>query len=272
VSDRLVPLTFPAVDAITFAAIRGRLRTALAASGNVYAADELGPLVELLFAVRTSDTIGAADLLRRVTGTDGLEEILSGLVSGLLGCLSANGSLAGFHRIGSDVDRDDDEWMSFLMAARRATTVVGFPARQGAQVVAAMREMRSNIDEHSGAPNSGVVAFKAAAPGRFEFVVADRGRGVLDSLRTSPEYADLESHSQALKLALEEGESRKGRGSGHGNGFRPIFAGMADMSGYLRFRSGDHALVIDGRFTLTTAAMAQKAMLPGFIAMVSCRT
>ena len=270
-SDQLIPLTLPVVDALAFAAVRGCLQTTLAESRNVYAADELGPLVEFLHAVRADDTISSTDLVRLVTATGSLGEVLSGLVFGRPGCLAADGRLAGFYRTGSDAEGEEDEWISFLMAARRATTVAQFPAREGAQIVAAMRELRSNIDEHSGAPGSGIVAFKAGIPGHFEFVVADQGRGVLDSLRSSQEYAGLNSHARALRLALEEGESRKGRGIGNGNGFRPIFAGLADMRGRLRFRSGDHALVIDGRFDLTTAAIAQKAMLPGFIAMVSCR-
>lgn len=265
-----VPLAFSAIDKLAFAAARGRLRTALATAAGGYAADELGPLLELLYAVRSAEPEAAADVARLVSGRGGLGEFLPRFVSERRTWVSGEDGSVGFHRTRAADGPDEETWISFLIAARRAAKVAGLPAREGAQVVAAMRELRGNIDEHSGAPDSGVVAFKAGPRGRFEFVVADRGDGLLTSLRSSPEYTGLRSHAEALRLALKEGESRKGRGKGHGNGFRPIFAGLADMRGQLRFRSGDHALLVDGRFDLQTAAVAQKAALPGFITVVSC--
>jgi hypothetical protein len=56
-----------------------------------------------------------------------------------------------------------------------------------------------------------------------------------------------------------------------GKGFRPIFTGLANLSGLLRFRSGDHALGIDGQSpSLVKAHTAQKLILPGFLASVTC--
>ena len=211
----------------------------------------------------------AGSLTRLLDLPGDLARILPFLLAGRPSGPTAQLVMAACH--GADVDpAGEDGWISFLVSAQRAAAAVGIPARQGAQVVAAMKELASNVAEHSGAPETGMVAFRAAPPGRFEFAVADRGKGVLESLRTSSDYAGLASHAQALRLALEEGVSRLGRGTGRGNGFRPIFAGLADMKGHLRFRSGDHALSIDGRFELKSPALAQKGMLPGFIAMVSC--
>jgi hypothetical protein len=65
--------------------------------------------------------------------------------------------------------------------------------------------------------------------------------------------------------------SRYGRDIGHGFGFRPIFRGLANMKGVLRFRSGDHSLVLDGTTpSLTTAKPAQKTTLAGFMVSITC--
>jgi hypothetical protein len=61
-----------------------------------------------------------------------------------------------------------------------------------------------------------------------------------------PQHAALGDHSKALQSALTDGISRFGSDTGRGHGFRPIFLGLANLRGSLRFRSGDHALVIDG--------------------------
>ena len=46
---------------------------------------------------------------------------------------------------------------------------------------------------------------------------------------------------------------------------------LTDLDGYLRFRSGDHAVVMDGtRPSLATAQLAQKPTLTGFLASVQC--
>jgi hypothetical protein len=120
-------------------------------------------------------------------------------------------------------------------------------------------------------PASGIAAFRAGS-GQFEFAVADGGMGVLDSLRSGPDYAHLGDHGEALQLALTDGVSRFGPQAKRGGGFRPIFVGLANLSGSLRFHSGDHAVVIDGRKIDSMAAKtAQKAHLQGFLASVACR-
>jgi hypothetical protein len=49
-----------------------------------------------------------------------------------------------------------------------------------------------------------------------EFVVADRGIGVLSSLKQNPEYADLSDAGAALQLAITDGVSRFPSETGHG--------------------------------------------------------
>jgi hypothetical protein len=132
-------------------------------------------------------------------------------------------------------------------------------------------ELVGNISEHSGAADTGIVAYRAGRDG-FEFAVADGGVGVLESLNSCPDYKSLTDHGAALRLALTDGVSRFGPSAGRGHGFRPIFVGLANLSGLLRFRSGDHALVIDGQaIDMMAAKTAQKVPINGFTASVSCR-
>ena len=113
-------------------------------------------------------------------------------------------------------------------------------------------------------PKRESLAYKAE-PGAFEFVVADRGIGILRSLRRSTAHAALADEGRALEAALADGVSRHGPGSNHGHGFRPIFIGLMNLHGELRFRSGDHAITMDGASpTPVTSKITQKAPIDGF--------
>ena len=133
-------------------------------------------------------------------------------------------------------------------------------------------QMVDNIYLHSALSETGMAAYHARA-GYFEFAVLDRGVGVLRSLQNNSEYSCLSDHGDALQLALTDGCSRFGSNSSHGHGFRPLFIGLSNLNGALRFRSGDHALTIDGRNPQTIPwTKIAKANISGFFASVSCRT
>jgi len=66
--------------------------------------------------------------------------------------------------------------------------MAGFPARIAQQLAAAIGELHSNIYDHSGAPGTGLLVFRAGL-NNFEFVVADHGAGILETLRGCSEYA-----------------------------------------------------------------------------------
>jgi hypothetical protein len=137
-------------------------------------------------------------------------------------------------------------------------------------MVAAMRELESNTREHSESPATGLLAFRATAR-IFEFVAADHGIGILRSLQECPAYASLSDHGKALEAALTDGISRFGPESNRGHGFRPIFLGLANMRAILRFRSGDHALIIDGTSPeLSKSQLAQKPHIDGFFVSICC--
>jgi hypothetical protein len=231
-----------------------------------YSATALGPFLEFLQLVSTG-----------------------GLPEGAIGCLVDPGRQefvdiwkagqqiwhgqdrhAGLLRVQEDA-LTHERVTAFLMEAKRcATEFSHLPGNVPGQMVAAMYEMKGNIEEHSGSPTTGFIAFQASSD-MFEFVVADRGIGLLESLRQNPTFAGMNDHSTALRAALSDGVSRF-QDPLRGYGFRPIFQGLTDLRGYLRFRTGDHALVMDGTGpSLATAQVSQKTFLPGFFASVSCR-
>ena len=172
------------------------------------------------------------------------------------------------------VREESEEWYNeatgFLMRAKRAARdVSGLPGSIPSQMAAAIMELEGNIQDHSGAPTSGILAFSAAA-NVFEFVVADCGIGLLRSLKSSRAFSGLDDHGQALELALTDGTSRYSDPL-RGHGFRPIFQGLTNLHGYLRFRTGDGAIVMDGTSpTLATAQVSQKPHIKGFFASVRC--
>lgn len=260
------PLTFSEVDALSFAAANGRLAGETADDPS-YIAAELGPLIEL-FSLSASSRL-PPDPARWFVATreNGL---ITALRRNAAEWMSPDRRRIGFIRIAQS--NDNEAMTRFLMDAHKAAREVsGLPGSQPGQLAAAIREMENNIQEHSDAAQTGSLAYRAA-PGIFEFVAADRGIGVLASLRQCSTYAGLSDHGNALRSTLTDGHSRFGQDVGRGHGFRPLFLGLVNLYGTLRFRSGDHALVIDGANPdLMMARLAQKAPIDGFLVSVSCR-
>jgi anti-sigma regulatory factor (Ser/Thr protein kinase) len=247
-------LDFAMLDGLAFAAERGRL------SGRApnLVAHDLGPVVELgqLAAAGLLPSPDRAEWLQ----LDGLSVLCRAIVSGRVCWVCPDGRRIGFLRTGAKPPADETVWTGFGLAAQQAAVASGFSTRIAAQLVAAIGEMRSNVYEHSGAASTGLIAFRAAA-NRFELVVADQGMGVLESLRNSCDYRSINDHGEALRLALTDGVSRHGVNIGRGSGFRPLFIGLANLSASLRFRSGDHALVIDGSNASLMTARGSEAVL-----------
>jgi len=258
---------FAALDDLAFAADRDRL------GGRELPrlkARDVGPVIELSqFATKGllpgPREAGWLEL-------EGLDHLMRALDDGKTRWVCRDSGRMGFLRTGTAAPEDETVWTGFGLAAQKAATAAGFRKRIAAQLTAALGELHSNVYEHSGEPETGLIAFRAQA-NRFEFVVADSGIGVLESLRSYDEYAGLCDYGEALRLALTDGVSRYGPAAGRGQGFRPLFIGLANLNGVLRFRSGDHALLIDGQNpSLMTARPAQKPRIPGFLVSVSCET
>ena len=258
-------LLFTDVDGLAFAAAHGKLEdTDLPAT---YVPRQLGPLLELI----QLDAGGRLPRPGKWLVLDGAAPLVCALEQAKHSWVSSTQRHSGFIRAtrrGSDAD---SRFTGFLMNAKRASREIArLPAAVSGQLVAAMKELESNIHEHADASDTGILAYRAEL-GAFEFVVADRGIGILNSLRRNAAFAGLPDEGKALEAALTDGVSRYGPSSNRGYGFRPIFTGLMNLHGQLRFRSGDHAVTMDGTSpALATSRISQKAPLDGFFASVRC--
>lgn len=256
-------LDFRMLDGLAFAAARGRLTKENMPS---ITAVEIGPFFELLSL--SKDGLLPSPLEEGWLTAASLKPMANALKGGAEHWFGPDANGVGFLRTTESYDLVT--WTAFGLAGQKAAISAGFPKPIAAQFIAALGELHSNIYEHCQDPGSGITAF-SSAPGRFELVATDRGVGVLNSLRTNSNFTTLEDHGTALRLAISDGVSRFEFARDRGHGFQPIFVGLANLNGTLRFRSGDHALVIGGRNLSTMAARAsQKAMTQGFHVSVSC--
>jgi anti-sigma regulatory factor (Ser/Thr protein kinase) len=258
-------LDFRLLDDLGLAASRGRHADL---ADHRFQANELGPLVELA-------------LMRRI-GSAGLPEFAAIEPSSTTAAVAAlfeqrpteriSADQIGAHFVSLHSDQaSEDRWTAFQYWAQRAAERAGLQKRISQQLIGALGELEDNVHLHSQAIDTGYVAYRAG-DGEFEFVVADGGVGILRSLQSCGDYSSLKDSGDALQIALQDGESRFGRAAQRGCGFRPLFVGLANLKGMLRFRSGDHVLVIDGRSpTLTMASVHERAYLQGFVASITCR-
>ena len=258
-------LDFSTLDDLAFAADRGRLGRSTI---PILSAVDVGPLVEMASLASGGLLPGllAAPWLR----LGGLAPMVQELRDRRTKWVCPRTQQMGFMQLGSQQPSDERGWASFGMQVQRAAMGAGFLKGTASQLTAALGEMYSNIYEHSGKSETGVIAFRGAQ-GVFEFVASDRGIGVLESLRSCSEYRDIDDHGDALRLALREGVSRFGSAANRGHGFDAMFVGLANLNGNLRLRSGDHALVMDGRNpSAVRACSEQKAKLEGLVISVKC--
>ena len=258
-------LLFSDIDGLAFAAARGKLDQAKVQPTCV--PRRLGPLLELLQLSAGGRMPRPGDWL----ALNGAAPLVTALEQAEESWVSPANQHAGFIRAARRGPDADNRLTNFLMKAKRAgQDTSGLLAAVSGQLVAAMEELENNIHEHADAPETGILAYRAE-DGVFEFVVADRGIGILRSLRRCETYAAMPDEGNALEAALTDGVSRHGPNSNHGHGFRPIFTGLVNLHGELRFRSGNHAVTMNGTSPeLTTARITQKAPIDGFFASVRC--
>lgn len=263
-------LTFRILDDIALGTQRGRINASKVLP--MFFVGNIGPLIELLLYTRSDQPIVPSltglPLLKRVQA---LREAFQPSKRGRPIYLvdERTGRSAGFiataHRSQTGLPWDD-----FCLKARIAAGQAGLEPTEARALVGALIEIEENVHLHSQRVDDGIVAF-SASPGRFEIVVGDSGIGALNSLRSHPDYLGLSDAGTALRLALENGQSRYGRHSGHGLGFNSLFVGLAALKAELRFRSDDHALIITGTGpSLVSATTLQRPPLQGFMASVVC--
>jgi len=261
-------LSFDFLDDLALAAVRRRVNPAIHL--RVRRANRIGPLIELLALSRS--VMLPFDELPLCTIRQALARALSATrVESGQHCIE-EGKRVGFVLTGRDALADDQaHWIVFCRRAQEAAELsLPKPIAQG--LIGAMREIEENVHLHSERSFDGVVGYRGTGT-EFEFVVADNGVGILDSLRKSPDYEHLGDSGSAIKTALTDGQSRlRHLNPDRGYGFHDLFVGLANLNGELRFRSGDHALTIDGTSpSLMSARLSQKVKMSGFLTSVVCR-
>ena len=171
----------------------------------------------------------------------------------------------------SDLGVGTNQWFKFVQSVKDAVKTAGFPHESEGLFAAGIGELVNNIAEHSERGCTGYVVLSAVENGVFEFVVADKGIGVLESLRTNPNYSAVSDSGMALEEILKPGVSRHINEADRGNGFKNVVNGLANLGNTMRFRSGDHARVY-ARSDLANLKVhtAQKSRVEGFLITVNC--
>ena len=258
---------FAGADDLLWAAQSGRLSNL--GQVSVDRSGRLGPLIEMLMARRENPT-AFAQVRFAAPFASVIEAALDrGTIAGS-GYAALHGAfpLARFAETGDG----SDQWALWRSRAEQAAVAVGFGKPLAAAIIGAMGELQENVFRHSGRPETGLVAF-AGTPSAFEIVVSDAGIGVLASLRENADYSGLVDAGTALRVAVEDGESRFGRASGAGFGMGQMFRALANHDGELRFRSDDHALAVRGYSPSLQGSveLSHKARLGGLTISVRCR-
>lgn len=171
---------------------------------------------------------------------------------------------------GNDSPTTGQDWGEFLVRFRQSIKSVGFDLEKAKGIAAALGEMADNATVHANAP-VGVLVGYHIADGAAVCCVADVGDGVLKSLTTHEAYRHVQTHKEAVRLALRKGVSRFGPGQG-GLGFYYVFKALAAMSGTLRFRSGEGCVTMDG--TDCDSDKGEEGYVifrPGFQVTICCR-
>jgi anti-sigma regulatory factor (Ser/Thr protein kinase) len=166
---------------------------------------------------------------------------------------------------------DEVALQRFYLEAHKKGLACGYPSRLVAQFIAAVGELLGNVIEHSNAAQTGT-AWIRCTPREFEFGISDHGVGPRASLLSGPAGLQPKSDTEALTMMLTDGVSRYGIDQGRGRGFRPIFVGLSNLAGYMRFRSGSGSLTVQGTISPDIAATpAQKPHVEGLLLSVLCR-
>lgn len=105
-----------------------------------------------------------------------------------------------------------------------------------------LNEVMDNVIQHSEATSGFVMGQVHSHNKHIAFCVADAGRGIFESLRTSSDYWPKEP-ADALTLALKEGVTRD-KEVGQGNGLWGLHEVVQKTSGKLTLSSSGNSLVV----------------------------
>lgn len=139
------------------------------------------------------------------------------------------------------------EWRYFLDRFRRSLIDrLRLTPGRARGIAGALGEMVDNVVQHAGLGDTprGIIGYEVSEAA-LSFAVADLGRGVLSSLRDNPTHRHISTDAAALVSAVTTGASS--RPGVAGTGFADLNRALADLDGYLTFRSGSARLFLDGR-------------------------
>lgn len=150
-----------------------------------------------------------------------------------------------FFRLRAIDDKTGLNFSLFLERFCRSMRARDFPAGFSNALGKVLDEMADNVIQHSGAQRDGFsgIAGYHVEKGHAAIAVVDVGRGILSTLRESPEWSDLLTARDALRAIVSKGASSR-TGQGPGEGFKQLFAALLDRNCVGRLRSDDSALVI----------------------------
>ena len=259
-------LTFEALDELGLAFAEGWL-AAHSALPQRFFVSAIGPVIELCHLVDAG--IIPRAIAQNGIDLDGFREFEGQLRAAHPSWVCGTSGRFGIMRTGAKYGDDEDTgWAGFSITAKKAAEDAGFPPALAGQLVGAAKEMHSNIYEHSGRSETGLVAFGAHNQ-IFEVVVADQGIGVLGSLRSNPSHANLTCDAEALRLAIQPGVSRHS-GASRGHGFDLMFTGLINLGSTLRFRSGTGSVTVDGLIDGNPVPIvSERAYMRGFLIAVA---
>jgi len=254
------PLSFELLEDVMY--LEEERRNEIIATTDI---NRIGPLVE--YAYHDYDNFE-----NKVAPVAGGDEVLSLVRTLQLNGIHSMGNQTSLHprqvefMRGPQSEREfeDARWVAFCKRWENAGREAGLAKGFTAGLTRAIQEMVSNVFEHCEHSETSLVGYKWK-PSEAEFIVADSGIGVLESLRSNPHYDFLRDSGRALDVALRDGESRFGKDMGRGFGFRDLLYNIASRRCYLRFRSGDHCLTIDGTGQYITKIIKQCPNLRGFL-------
>jgi anti-sigma regulatory factor (Ser/Thr protein kinase) len=171
---------------------------------------------------------------------------------------------------GGDSPTTRQDWGEFLVRFRQSINCVGFSMEKANGIAAALGEMADNSTLHANAPVGVLVGYQVLSSS-VVCCVADVGVGVLSSLTSNEAYRHVQTHTEAIRVAMRKGVSRFGPGQG-GFGFYNVFKALAAMSGTLRFRSGEGCVTMDGTdFDADKGEECYVVFRPGFQVTICCR-
>jgi hypothetical protein len=178
-----------------------------------------------------------------------------------------------FYVIEEPDDVTDNRFDEYVVRFEFGARAIGLPRSTAINLQAALHEMAANAVTHADSPVAALIGYEVRK-GRATFCVVDVGIGVLKSLHKNPSYTHITVHSEAIRLALEDGVSSIRGDFTRGNGFRHIFKSLAEQFGTLRLRSGEGSVEMDGMDLDVDKGRERRSLphLDGFQVAVSCRT